>query len=110
MLTSKNGIPRSASESHMSDFVMRGTSPNEPRDESKERLERTPPDPFHKTSPKVNNIQSNTPKKGTTGKVVRDCKPLFVVLMKILAYLTDESTSNFGLSLVFLTTHANLAR
>lgn len=31
--------------------------------------------------------------KGTTGKVERDCKPLFVVWMKILAYLIEESVN-----------------
>lgn len=33
------------------------------RDKSKECLESTPPDPFHKTTPKVNDIQSNKPKR-----------------------------------------------
>ncbi len=66
------------------------------------------PDPIHKTSPKVNPVQHA--EKGTRAKVLRDGKPLFVVLMKTIACLTNESRSNFGLSLEFLTTHSNLAR
>ncbi len=72
-------------------------------------LETNPdPDPIHKTSPKVNPVQHA--EKGTRAKVLRDGKPLFVVLMKTIACLTNESRSNFGLSLEFLTTHSNLAR
>ncbi len=64
-------------------------------------LETNPdPDPIHKTSPKVNPVQHA--EKGTRAKVLRDGKPLFVVLMETIACLTNESRSNFGLSLEFL--------